>query len=151
MNCYNHPDTPSVAPCMDCQKGLCKICCDKYSNPICRKCNINRIENEKSDINSEFIVMIGGAILGIFIMYSFEKNMLLHKPLDALGFVYMMLSLIAGWYKLEQLGTDFDWLPIIGIILKLLAAACVGIIILPYTVLKNTVRKRELNKTLKNL
>ena len=34
MNYYNHIDQPGVSTCIDCGKGLCSECSNKY-NPLC--------------------------------------------------------------------------------------------------------------------
>ena len=31
MNCYNHSDQPAVSTCIDCGKGLCSECSNKYT------------------------------------------------------------------------------------------------------------------------
>ena len=51
MNCYNHIDQPAVGTCIDCGKGLCSECSNKYTIFICDSCNLKRLYTEKSSSN----------------------------------------------------------------------------------------------------
>lgn len=70
MNCYNHPNRPAVAQCVDCRKGLCQTCSSKYEIPICDECNKKRkkvelIEYIKPIVISVIIFAIGYSIDGL--------------------------------------------------------------------------------------
>lgn len=56
MNCYYHPNRPAVAQCLDCGKGLCRQCAEKYERPICTECNNKRGKDEKKAYLKPIIV-----------------------------------------------------------------------------------------------
>lgn len=61
MNCYYHPDRPTVSQCPDCGKGLCYECAGRNIRPICPDCNKNRGKND--------LVSYLRPICGIIILY----------------------------------------------------------------------------------
>lgn len=100
MNCYNHPLNSAVATCVDCGKGLCVECSDKYTIPICSTCNRHRISNEKKQISNEFLLMaaVGGLF---FLIYRGLETPLAFK----ITTIYAGASLVAGWRFFEQNNT----------------------------------------------
>ena len=147
MNCFNHPNSPAVCSCPDCNKGLCNQCAHLYSFPICRDCNNNRIANERSGIIKDFaIIFIGGALM-TFIMVNTTK---VSEPLYTIILMFYTYSgIIAGWRFLNKITPQyFLFLPIIGwliyFIVKLFISGLLGVFILPYRIFMNIKRWREL-------
>ncbi len=47
MNCFFHPEEAAAVNCVDCGKGLCKGCAEKYKIAICDECNLKRNKADK--------------------------------------------------------------------------------------------------------
>ena len=87
MNCYNHTDQPAVATCIDCGKGLCSECSNKYNIFICDSCNLKRLYTEKSSIATRWGISIAIAVL--FTLINFEI-----LPKDFLIYLIMLPAMI---------------------------------------------------------
>ena len=87
MNCYNHIDLPAVATCIDCGKGLCSECSNKYTILICDSCSLKRLYTEKSSIATRWGISIAIAVL--FTLLNFEI-----LPKDFLIYLIMLPSMI---------------------------------------------------------
>ena len=171
MNCYNHIDLPAVATCIDCGKGLCSECSNKYTILICDSCSLKRLYTEKSSIATRWGISIAIAVL--FTLLNFEI-----LPKDFLIYLIMLPSMIIcvfiisisiqyGWRALNSVMPPvsfvvsffISWLLIgwflalIGWILyvsiRVTLSFFIGLIITPIMLFKDIKRYKEVNRTIK--
>ena len=168
MNCYNHIDLPAVATCIDCGKGLCSECSNKYTILICDSCSLKRLYTEKSSIATRWGISIAIAVL--FTLLNFEI-----LPKDFLIYLIMLPSMIIcvfiisisiqyGWRALNSVMPPvsfvvsffISWLLIgwflalIGWILyvsiRVTLSFFIGLIITPIRLFKDIKRYKEVRK-----
>ena len=168
MNCYNHIDLPAVATCIDCGKGLCSECSNKYTILICDSCSLKRLYTEKSSIATRWCISIAIAVL--FTLLNFEI-----LPKDFLIYLIMLPSMIIcvfiisisiqyGWRALNSVMPPvsfvvsffISWLLIgwflalIGWILyvaiRVTLSFFIGLIITPIMLFKDIKRYKEVRK-----
>ena len=168
MNCYNHIDLPAVATCIDCGKGLCSECSNKYTILICDSCRLKRLYTEKSSIATRWGISIAIAVL--FTLLNFEI-----LPKDFLIYLIMLPSMIIcvfiisisiqyGWRALNSVMPPvsfvvsffISWLLIgwflalIGWILyvsiRVTLSFFIGLIITPIMLFKDIKRYKEVRK-----
>jgi putative membrane protein len=168
MNCYNHIDLPAVATCIDCGKGLCSECSNKYTILICDSCSLKRLYTEKSSIATRWGISIAIAVL--FTLLNFEI-----LPKDFLIYLIMLPSMIIcvfiisisiqyGWRALNSVMPPvsfvvsffISWLLIgwflalIGWILyvsiRVTLSFFIGLIITPIMLFKDIKRYKEVRK-----
>ena len=168
MNCYNHIDQPAVGTCIDCGKGLCSECSNKYTIFICDSCNLKRLYTEKSSIATRWGISIAIAIL--FTLLNFEI-----LPKDFIIYLIMLPSMIIcvfiismsiqyGWRALNSVippvsfvvSFFISWLLIgwflalIGWILyvsiRVTLSFFIGLIITPMMLFKDIKRYKEVRK-----
>ena len=108
MNCFYYPETPIVATCQDCNKGLCVDCASKYTSPICKHCNSLRITNEIKRIRIDFIqvFLIGTIVAFLLFFHTLKTSPSSHTDLKTyliagLGFLYSSFSGVVGWKTLN--------------------------------------------------
>lgn len=144
MNCYNHPTEIAVAQCAHCGKGLCKSCV-KTSNPIlCNSCYLSY----KQKVIKSSIIYLG--LYLIFFIIGYKLNFMSYKGGDYTGFFsgYILMSLISGRQfihdRKESSVTVYDgmaWLMLL--IIKVGFYILIGMVILPYNVIKTTINLIE--------
>lgn len=168
MNCYNHIDLPAVATCINCGKGLCSECSNKYTILICDSCSLKRLYTEKSSIATRWGISIAIAVL--FTLLNFEI-----LPKDFLIYLIMLPSMIIcvfiisisiqyGWRALNSVMPPvsfvvsffISWLLIgwflalIGWILyvsiRVTLSFFIGLIITPIMLFKDIKRYKEVRK-----
>ena len=168
MNCYNHIDLPAVATCIDCGKGLCSECSNKYTILICDSCSLKRLYTEKLSIATRWGISIAIAVL--FTLLNFEI-----LPKDFLIYLIMLPSMIIcvfiisisiqyGWRALNSVMPPvsfvvsffISWLLIgwflalIGWILyvsiRVTLSFFIGLIITPIMLFKDIKRYKEVRK-----
>ena len=171
MNCYNHIDLPAVATCIDCGKGLCSECSNKYTILICDSCSLKRLYTEKSSIATRWGISIAIAVL--FTLLNFEI-----LPKDFLIYLIMLPSMIIcvfiisisiqyGWRALNSVMPPVSFvvsffigwlligwfLALIGWILyvsiRVTLSFFIGLIITPIMLFKDIKRYKEVNRTIK--
>ena len=168
MNCYNHIDLPAVATCIDCGKGLCSECSNKYTILICDSCSLKHLYTEKSSIATRWGISIAIAVL--FTLLNFDilpKDFLI----DLIMFPYMIIcvfiisiSIQYGWRALNSVMPPvsfvvsffISWLLIgwflalIGWILyvaiRVTLSFFIGLIITPIMLFKDIKRYKEVRK-----
>lgn len=155
MNCHNHIVQPAVAQCMDCSRGLCSECVSAYSIPICATCNSKRINAERNRIVKELLLTF---VLGSTLAYFFyqwtnggHSFPLLYNIISYIIPFYIFSGIVPGWKTLTRITPAvFLFLPIIGwvfyFIVKLLLSLCIGLVMLPIRIVKNTSRLITLRK-----
>lgn len=94
MNCFYHPYRPAVAQCVDCRKGLCSSCAQKYAIPICDDCNNRRKGRDLAHHIKPFIICI--------ILFIIGYNLEIMGP-DKLFGAYMLMCVYGGWKAISQL------------------------------------------------
>ena len=73
MNCYNHEERGIVAQCIDCGKGLCKECAEKYQSfnlVVCDNCANVRNSYDKGAFTKTITTAVIALIVGLFISIS---------------------------------------------------------------------------------
>ena len=171
MNCYNHTDQPAVATCIDCGKGLCSECSNKYTILVCDSCNLNRLYTEKSSIETRWIISIAIAVSLTFLNFKFW-------PEDFLFYLIMLPSMIIciflismiiqyGWRALNSIMPPISFvvsffigwfllgwfLLLVSLFLyfavRLTLSSFIGLIITPMMLFKDVKRYKEVKRTIK--
>lgn len=153
MNCYYHPETTIVATCQNCNKGLCKVCSDRFSVPICISCNRSKALTEKSAIMKEFFWMIGLPIIGVMLAMTDSQlgQAIRQNPIFGAGLFYDLIAVVVGWNMLNKLTAQyFLALPLIGWVIyffvKFSISALIGFFVAPFKIYKNIKRLKEINQ-----
>ena len=144
MNCYNHIDQPAVGTCIDCGKGLCSECSNKYNIFICDSCNLKRLYTEKSSIATRWGISIAIAVL--FTLINFEI-----LPKDFLIYLIMLPAMIIcvfiGWLLIGWFLALIGWILYVSI--RVTLSFFIGLIITPIMLFKDIKRYKEVNRTIK--
>lgn len=150
MNCYNHPETTSVATCIDCGKGLCKECASIYALPICNQCNAARVSNDKNIIKGKYIPSILCAILGVFFGLLASSNIPwgISKIIVMLFCAYLFAGIPWGWFvisfitpKMFVFMSWFGWA--MYFVIKASLSLFVGIIAMPVGVIRLILKYKD--------
>lgn len=165
MNCFNHPDRPAVAQCLDCGKGLCAECAAAYSIPLCDTCAHRRRNAERRRIIKELVLTFGiGILLAMLFVKLFDGGY--HSPFwfDAMLFfvaTYVFAGAVAGWRTLTRVAPSRLLLLPIGsiwfllawltgwlafLLVKLALSFCVGVAMLPIRTVRNILRLVALSR-----
>jgi hypothetical protein len=147
MNCYEHPETTSVASCPDCAVGLCQTCTGRYLRPICGRCNAARAtEDERTlsrNIRSAVVVGLIGAVFITAATLSSCKGLDCATKLvpSALAAFFVSAAIPYGWRGLSAFTPRvFVFVPILGLLLyyyfKLLLSIPVGMVLFPRELLR---------------
>lgn len=173
MNCYNHIDQPAVSTCIDCSRGLCSKCSNKYSILICDSCNLNRLRIEKSSIVKRWGISIVIAILftflnsGVFLVSkSFLISSIMLSFMIICVFVISMsiqygwrflnsiippisfvVSFFIGWLFIGWFFALIVWILYVSI--RLMLSSFIGLVIFPVMLFKDVKHYREVNRTIK--
>jgi preprotein translocase subunit SecG len=143
MNCYFHPNTPAVAQCSDCSRGLCSSCAGHGSVRLCHECNRVRAQRELG-------MSLGvGAVCGLMFLQAGAGV--------ALVVFYCVAAAVVGWAMVGQVLPRLSALYTIFFFrttlvywgIKAMAALCIGAVALPLRTMKNVLRMKEL-KALNN-
>lgn len=140
MKCYYHPSRDAVAQCVQCSKGLCMECAQKWEPPHCDSCGTDIRVYAKRRMLIIKAFGVGGFLGSIFCALlcagvddtSSALAYLLLIPI----LTYESAALPAGWWKLSNFTSRFFlFLPIIGWLIyfgiKLFLANILGIFVLP--------------------
>lgn len=143
MNCSQHSENPAVASCGSCGRGLCPVCADAYTPPMCAGCATAIITAEKGALIKQLVVsailLVPGAMFGNAITSS--PGAQLQDP--AWVYVALMAYLFAGtpygWRALSAITPRvFLIMPVMGwvfyFVFKLSASAMVGCFVTPFKV-----------------
>lgn len=144
MKCYKHYDMDAISTCVDCGKALCPQCTEKFESPICDKCNLVRIQDDKKFLIKNSVIMIGLFILG-FIFYIGDGNFFM-----ALLGGYFFAGIPWGWSVLNKITPNiFLFLPIIGWIfyffIKLFISLMIGMFVTPFKIYQIVKELKEAN------
>ena len=141
MNCINHPSEVAVAQCVDCSKGLCTECAAGQKTPLCASC---RQARSRKAITASALFL--GVYTTLFII-GYKLNFMSSKgtPDAQLLSGYTLMAIVSGWQFLNSIirwrlmqGTLVTWA--IYYLLKFFAAAVVGFITAPFTIVWNIVK-----------
>ena len=144
MRCAYHTNEEAVATCNVCGKGLCQECANKITPPQCIGCFENNLKAEKSRIIRSLVIAGVISVLLFFFGGSDQTNGLGHILLACLPF---------GWVALNKITPNiFLFMPIIGwliyFLLKFVLAMVVGMVALPYSIIKTVVQVKKINEQL---
>ncbi len=140
MNCYYHPESPAVACCSVCGKGLCVSCASE--SQICPSCRIARI---KKSVKSALIYLVILLVLGL-IGYNWDFMGRDGNPECFLS-AYCLVSICTGAYLLlgkfqRPAGTilvydadTYGFIQLFGLIIKAVLAFAVGILVTPIVII----------------
>jgi hypothetical protein len=134
MKCANHYEKDAVSQCIDCGKGLCPDCTNKFRIPLCDQCELKRIENGKQLLLKNGLIMIVLFIVG----FSWNNQQGLFQRLVS---GYYFAGIPWGWSILTSITPDmFLFLPIFGWVIyffmKLLISVIIGAFVTPYKIYK---------------
>lgn len=136
MNCFNHPNEPAVARCVDCGKGLCAECASIYRPILCKSCYRRRKRNEirRSILNLAFLIVL------FAVGYKLNFLSTRENPDRQLLTGYLLMAVWAGYMFVEDVmpykmmaGTNGQWTAYY--IFKLALFTIVGFFIAPFTLL----------------
>jgi len=100
MNCFYHPDSPSVAACIDCGKGLCQPCTAKFSIAICNDCNAKRNQKDKVTMINILLKKILPSIVLFIVAFLFmHKTGSYSNIYVSIIFGYIVMSIPWGWSR----------------------------------------------------
>lgn len=144
MKCAYHTNQEAVATCNVCGKGLCQKCANLITPPQCLGCFTNNLKAEKTRLIRSIAVAGIISVILCFFGGSDETDLLGHILLACAPF---------GWIALNKITPSiFLVMPIIGwviyFILKAVLAMVVGMVALPYTVIKTITRVKGINEQL---
>lgn len=153
MKCHKHYEYDAVSQCLDCGKGLCPECTNKYTTPICDNCNLIRVKNDKNILIKNMIITIIAFSIGVFI-YGIEGSTLFLTIVGALFFA----GVPWGWSFLNKITPNvFLFMPILGwifyFIIKFTLAWIIGIFIMPfkiYQIMRNIKKFNSLESYIKS-
>ena len=141
MNCINHPSEAAVAQCVDCGKGLCTQCVAGQKMPLCASCRQARKRN--AIIGSVLFLALYAALF----IVGYKLNFMSSKGSPDAQFVsgYTLMAIVSGWQFLNSIirwrliqGTLVTWS--MYYLLKLFAAAIVGFVTAPFTIVWNIIK-----------
>lgn len=134
MNCHKHSKITSVSQCIDCGRGLCPECTNKYSVPICDSCNYNRAENDQKVALRNLLLMVAFFVFGFYVSSSAGKPLL-----ENLFSGYVFAGIPWGWNILTMITPQvFLILPGVGwliyFFIKFCIAALIGWLVTPFKI-----------------
>lgn len=102
MRCYYHPHKHAVAQCVDCHKGLCYRCANRYQIPICKECNRKRKSENVVHYMTPLVICMVLFAIGL------SLNFMGAEPIMS---GYVLMSIFGGWKALNQfLPTILVWI-----------------------------------------
>ncbi|MCB2339061.1 DUF2180 family protein [Clostridium estertheticum] len=134
MKCYNHNEKDVVSQCIDCGKGLCPECTNKFSIPICDQCELSRINADKQLLVKNSIIMVVLFILGF-------SNASGQGFFSRLLGGYFFAGIPWGWSILSKITPNMflfmSWIGwLIYFMVKLAIAVLIGMFVTPYKIYK---------------
>lgn len=131
MKCHKHYDMDAVSQCLDCGKALCPQCSEKFINPICDNCNLERIKNDRSVLVKNTVLMI---VLFIFGFITSDSNFFM-----AILAGYFFAGIPWGWSALNKITPNiFLFMPVVGWIIyfgiKLVVSLMIGMFVTPFKI-----------------
>ncbi len=98
MNCFNHPQQPAVAQCVDCGKGLCSRCAAMYQPILCASCYQARRDAEVREYTINVVLYIAFFIVGFATDFLEESEPFNTRWLSA----YSVMAARAGYILVER-------------------------------------------------
>lgn len=146
MKCHKHFESDAVSQCLDCGKGLCLECTNKFTIPICSSCNLTRLKNNKNILVKNSIITIVAFVIGLYIYSGMEEATL---PFTLLGALFIA-GIPWGWSFLNKITPNvFLIMPVVGWLvyfgIKFTLALFIGIFIMPFKIYQIVKGLKELN------
>lgn len=144
MKCAYHIERDAVATCSVCGRGLCQECANKINPPQCLGCFADGLEGQKKEIIKSLVV---AAIIAV-VVFIIAKDEGAEVPASLLFALAPF-----GWIALNKITPSFFlFMPIIGWIIyfvfKLFISIMVGMVALPYKVIKSIIQIKGINQQL---
>lgn len=147
MNCHKHTKQAAVSQCVDCGRGLCPLCTDRFSFPICDGCNLKRLGNDKKILIGNTILMVILFVLGLQFAHSKKEGFW-----DTLITAYALASLPWGWAFLTRITPRmflflslFGW--IVYFVFKFILASILGPFVAPFKIYQMVRQYQSTNLT----
>lgn len=145
MKCAYHYDRNAVATCKVCGKGLCQECADLISPPQCVGCFKNNLEAEKSKVVKSLVCA------GVLALVIFFGGVL--GPNGNIVEAFFWACVPFGWIALNRITPNiFLIMPVGGwivyFLIKLVLSMVVGIVALPYKLIKDMLYIKKINAQL---
>lgn len=146
MKCYKHNERDAVSQCIDCGRGLCPECTNKFTFPICDQCELKRINASKQLLVKNIVIMIALFIFGLLI-----------GPENFLGKIlmgYCFAGIPWGWSILTKITPKMflfmSWIGwIIYFLYKIMISTMIGMFVTPFKIYK-TIKELSNAKLLEN-
>lgn len=132
LRCHIHYDREAVSQCNDCSKTMCPVCTNKYNNPLCDNCAIERIRANRSLLIKNTIIMVIAFIIGFSGGIDGGLGTMLFGGLLFAGIPW-------GWSTLNRITPNiFLFMPIIGWLIyfgfKFALAMMIGVLVMPFKI-----------------
>ncbi|QQE81610.1 DUF2180 family protein [Alicyclobacillus sp. SO9] len=130
MKCSKHNDTDAVSQCIDCGRGLCTGCTNKFSIPICDQCELSRIQADRKTFVRNIVIMIVLFVVGLLAGQGFFERILEG---------YFFAGIPWGWNILTRITPRMflfmSWMGwIFYFAIKLFLAMIIGMFVTPYQI-----------------
>jgi hypothetical protein len=134
MNCHKHNSQNAVAQCVDCGRGLCPSCTERFSFPVCDGCNLKRLGNDKKVLIRNVLLMAVIFFAGFQFAHSQREDFW-----DTLMTAYALAGLPWGWSFLTRITPQmFLFMPLFGwvvyFVLKFFLAFLIGPLVTPFKI-----------------
>jgi hypothetical protein len=140
MNCYEHPESVSVATCT-CGRGLCQVCQGKRQPPMCDPCHAASVEARIATVQKRLVIngVFGVAylVLGVADLIGTSTS----TPSNIVGIAYILAAIwgflgfrwlldgVLGATRLAIFASAQSWL--IAYFIGSLACSFAGFVVLP--------------------
>lgn len=134
MKCYKHIEADAISSCVDCGRGLCPSCTNKFNIPLCDNCLLARNNANKQLLIKNLVIMAALFGFGAYLALTGEGDF------SERAFApFIFAGIPWGWSFLNKITPAmFLFLPIGGWILyftfKLVLASLIGIFVMPYKI-----------------
>ena len=149
MKCAYHNEIDAVSTCSDCGVGLCLTCTREFEEPICSGCNQKRVNSDAAAWKQQIALTVVAGIVGFFVSMAMWKDSGVAWSMVPIG-TYALAGLPYGWKALDRITPSiFLVLPLAGwaiyFLIKFFLAYWVGLVALPYNLIKIVTNRRRLS------
>lgn len=134
MKCYKHYAMDAVSSCVDCGKGLCPDCTNRFTVPTCDSCILVHANETRALFVRNTVLMVVLFIAGFIFNRSASESIVV----GILG-GYFFAGIPLGWSMLSRLTSEFflflsipGWL--VYFMIKLFLSSIIGMFVTPFKI-----------------
>lgn len=139
MNCFHHPDSPAVAMCPGCDRGVCHPCATRFAPALCESCVVsnNRRVAGRCIVRLAITFLLVAAPLALAV---FQDDLGL---LPALGVAGVLVAVYWGWTFLSERSPRDSVVVMAPVVLlvfiavRFIAACAIGLFVAPWGIFKS--------------